>query len=192
MGIGRLLAGAIALAGLFVAAMQVPDLHDRVFGADTSEMNRVVSTLDTALGDSHRAHTRLVGIIKAVNGCHRWPADAAGDMRGVIDERQQGADLVAQIPAVKNDTAAQGLIGDFAQMMITSKAADTTYAAWLKSWNRGYLKIKRGGCHIPRNGILWRTFSDADESAGDAKRAFLKHYGKQTKYGASTWGAAQI
>jgi hypothetical protein len=183
----------IAVGGAFFAAMQVPEFHDRVLGADTSDMEHVVNTLDVALGKSHIARDRLVDVVKSVNRCGRWPDDAAGDVGTVTSDREQGAQLIIKIAPATHDSRAQGLLEDFTQVMSTSESADEAYAAWLKSWNKGYLRVKRAGCHIPRSGILWRTYSDDDKAARATKLLFLRRYAPQAKkYGARTWTWTQI
>jgi hypothetical protein len=191
MGLLTKLAAAATIVG--GAAAVVTLFYHPGSAPQKGEMKRVVTALDVSLGDSAKSRRGLAEIIKEVNHCRRWPLTAASQVDGITDDRLQQEATLAKIGRAVNDSAAQDLLDGYTGVLALSEKADKMYAAWLASWNAGYLKIKRGGCHIPRSGFLWNRFQGANGSASGAKRKFLVRYSVQaSKYGASGWEETQI
>lgn len=195
--IGKAAGGFIGLAGVIVGALAIPQIHDLVWPPETSEVQRVVTTLKLSLADSARVRTSLGYILSDVNFCRYWPHDEAPKVRNVASRRDRSAQRLAKV-AQTDDSDAKGLLDGYALVLDTSRAADDAYADWLMSWDARFKDFQskmhpKKKCPIDRRGALYHDFLEADEAAGEAKRSFLNLYRKPAmKYHAHIWKATEI
>jgi hypothetical protein len=195
--LGKAIGGLIALAGVVVGALQIPQVHHYVWPPNTHEVQRVVRTLNLSLADSNRAHGTLVNIVSDVNHCRYWPHYEAKAVRAVAARRDRGAQRLTTV-AQTDDNNAKDLLDAYSLVLATSRTTDIAYAAWLKSWDRRFKEFQslmkpNQLCPIDRRGALYKEFRDDNRAASDAKRSFLDLYEKPArKYRAHIWGSKQI
>jgi hypothetical protein len=193
----KALGGLIALAGVVVGALQIPQIHDQVWQPKTHEVERVVGSLKLSLEESHTVHDDLVAILSDVNFCRRWPHDEARNVLDIAARRDLGGKRLATVKQT-DDSQAKELIDAYGRVLDTSRATDVAYAAWLSSWDRRFKQFQSAmqpgqKCPIDRRGALYARYLEDNKTASDAKLWFLSLYKQPAeKYHATMWGSKQI
>jgi hypothetical protein len=129
MGLGTTITVVVGIAGLGLGAMEVPEIHDRVFTPKRSEVKRVVTLLDSSLGEAAKGRTTMITVNKSVNNC--WPkttpATAAETVRKLV--RKNRAFVRAEVSSIgpTTDSDAQELVDAFREAYTRSERVDQDY-----------------------------------------------------------------